>query len=105
MPGTSDTPQVHRREFINGRWTAPAPGQTTEIASILVQVKPERLDSAVRAIQALPGAQIYSRDAKGKLVVVLEADDTGAIGTILNRISLMPDVLTAALVFHGTDSG
>jgi nitrate reductase NapD len=74
-----------------------------EIASILVQARPERLEAAARAIEILPGAQIYSRDPKGKLVVVIEASDVGVIGTTLNAISMMPEVLTAALVFQGTD--
>ena len=73
----------------------------SEIASILVQARPERLDEAAQAIEALPGTQIYSRDPKGKLVVVIEASDVGSIGATLNTISLMPNVLTAALVFHG----
>lgn len=98
---------LDRREFINGHWTvreaAAGGGESAEIASLLVQTRPERLDSAVAAIEALPGAQVFSRDPKGKLVVVLEAPEVGAIGTMLNTISLMPDVLTAALVFHGTD--
>jgi nitrate reductase NapD len=106
MAGASHLPDVDRREFINGRWTVrtASDGPSTEIASILVQVRPERLDAAAGAIEALPATQIYSRDPKGKLVVVIEASDVGAIGTTLNQISLMPDVLTAALVFHGTDS-
>ena len=97
---------VDRRKFINGRWTTrtgDSPPGSTEIASILVQTKPEWLDAAARAIEALPGTQIYSRDPKGKLVVVIEAPDVGSIGATLNAISLMPDVLTAALVFQGTD--
>ena len=103
-----ESPQrdLDRREFLNGRWQAgvgePA---VSEIASILVQARPERLDAAARAIEALPGTQIYSRDPKGKLVVVIEAADVGGIGATLNTISLMPNVLTAALVFHGTDEG
>jgi periplasmic nitrate reductase NapD len=76
-----------------------------EIASILVQARPEKLDAVARAIEALPGTQIYSRDPKGKLVVVIEARDVGSIGTTLNTISSLPHVLTAALVFHGTDDG
>jgi periplasmic nitrate reductase NapD len=101
------TSEVDRREFINGRWRTRAgePGAAAEIASILVQAKPERLDAAALAIEAMPGTQIYSRDPKGKLVVVIEASDVGSIGSALNTISLMPDVLTAALVFHGTDAG
>jgi len=99
---------LDRREFINGQWTRPAADKRdapAEIASILVQARPERLDAAVRAIEALPDTQIYSRDPKGKLVVVIEALDVGRIGTTLNTISMMPEVLTAALVFHGTDEG
>ena len=98
---------VDRRKFINGRWADANsdPPNSVEIASILVQARPERLDAVACAVEALPGAQIYSRDPKGKLVVVLEARDVGSIGTALNRISMLPDVLTAALVFHGTDVG
>jgi nitrate reductase NapD len=99
---------LDRRAFLNGRWTrletqsASAP---SEIASILVQTKPERLDAAAGAIEMLPGAQIYSRSPKGKLVVVIEALDVDGIGATLNTISMMPEVLTAALVFHATDDG
>ena len=103
MPRTPGIPDVDRREFINGRWTASGVPPSFEIASILVQARPERLDAAAHAIEALPGTQIYSRDPRGKLVVVIEASDVGALGTALNQISLMPDVLTAALVYHGTD--
>ena len=100
------TSEVDRRDFLNGRWPARVDDRATvEIASILVQVRPERLNATAAAIETLPGAQIYSSDLKGKLVVVLEAADTGAIGTALNTISQMPQVLTAALVFHGTDEG
>jgi nitrate reductase NapD len=98
---------VDRRKFMNGGWVNPAnerPEATIEIASILVQTRPERLDAAARAIEALPGTQIYSRDPKGKLVVVIEAADTGSIGATLNVISTLPHVLTASLVFQGTDT-
>jgi nitrate reductase NapD len=97
---------VDRRQFLNAHWTvrdgAPASG-SFDVASVLVQARPERLDAVAAAITALPGAQIYGRDAKGKLVVVLEADDAGGIGATLSAMSLLPDVLTASLVFHGTD--
>jgi len=104
MPRTVPEQNVDRRDFLGGRWTAGGPASDSfEVASILVQARPERLDAAARAIENLAGAQIYGRDAKGKLVVVVEAADVGSIGETLNAISLLPDVLTAALVFHGTD--
>jgi nitrate reductase NapD len=97
---------VDRRKFINGRWAINVHEKpnTVEIASILVQTRPQRLDAVAAKIEALPGAQIYSRDPKGKLVVVIEAPDTGTVGATLNAISSMPHVLTAALVFQGSDA-
>jgi periplasmic nitrate reductase NapD len=99
---------VDRREFVNGEWAAHAldtANTACEIASLLVQARPERLDAVARGIEALPGAQIYSRDPRGKLVVVIEASDVGGIGAVLNTVSQMSDVLNAALVFEGTDDG
>jgi nitrate reductase NapD len=106
MTQKSLPPEVGRRQFLSGGWRSLEGGSTTpttEIASILVQARPDRLEAAAVSIERVPGAEIYSRDARGKLVVVIEASDVGAIGTALNTISLMPDVLTAALVFHGSD--
>jgi periplasmic nitrate reductase NapD len=108
MRDSQKTGDVNRRRFINGHWATRAVKQspnTVEIASVLVQTRPERLETAARAIEALPGAQIYSRDPKGKLVVVIEAADTGSVGATLNVISSLPHVLTASLVFQGTDTG
>lgn len=102
---TLPTHRVARRDFLHGRWADDAlqpPGGIFEVASILVQVRPERLDQAAAAIEALAGAQIYTRDVRGKLVVVVEASGSDRIGTTLNTISLLPGVLTAALVFHAT---
>jgi len=106
MTSTAPTQRVGRRDFLHGKWgndPAHPAGAAFEIASILVQARPERLDEVASAIEALPGTQIYSRDARGKLVVVVEASGTDRIGATLNTISLLPGVLTAVLVFHGTD--
>ena len=106
MADTPLTSHLDRRKFINGRWTMRGAGETSEtaeIASILVQARPERMDAAIHAIGAMAGTEIHSSDPRGKFVVIIEATDVGTIGTTLNQISLMPDVLTAALVFHGTD--
>ena len=59
---------------------------------------------AEATIAALPGCEVHARDPKGKLVVVIEAATTGAIGSTLNTIALLPDVLSAALVFHASDT-
>ena len=48
--------------------------------------------------------EIYGRDPVGKLVVVVDAADAGALGSTLNTIALLPDVYTASLVFHAIDA-
>jgi periplasmic nitrate reductase NapD len=98
---------VDRRAFLTGRLrtarvVAPPGG---EIASILVQARPERLAGVESAITALDGCEIYGRDPKGKLVVVIDSADGSALGTTLNTIALLPDVYSASLVFHAIDAG
>ena len=99
---------IDRRTLITGRLLTAdriitPPGG--EIASILVQVQPERLARAEAAIAALAGCEIHGRDPRGKLVVVVDAPDPGSLGTTLNTIAALPDVYSASLVFHAIDAG
>jgi nitrate reductase NapD len=100
-------PTIDRRSLITGRLlnadriVAPPGG---EIASILVQARPERLASVETAIVALDGCEVYGRDPIGKLVVVVDAPDAGTLGATLNTIALLPDVYSASLVFHAIDA-
>jgi periplasmic nitrate reductase NapD len=98
---------IGRRALITGRLLNPnrviaPPGG--EIASILVQARPERLGDVEAAILALQGCEIYGRAPKGKLVVVVDAPDAGSLGTTLNQLALLPDVYSASLVFHAIDA-
>jgi nitrate reductase NapD len=100
-------PMLDRRALIRGRVVDPdklitLPG--AEIASVLVQARPERLADVEAEIAALEGCEVHARDARGKLVVVIEASNAGAIGSTLNTIALLPNVFSAALVFHANDS-
>lgn len=99
---------IDRRAVITGRVltadlaVAPPGG---EIASILVQARPDRLGDVEAAILALPGCEIFGRDVCGKLVVVVDAPYAGSLGTTLNTIALLPHVHAASLVFHAVDAG
>jgi periplasmic nitrate reductase NapD len=100
-------PTIDRRALLTGRLlntdgVITPPGG--EIASILVQARPERLGEVEAAIVALDGCEIYGRDPLGKLVVVVDAPDAGALGTTLNTIALLPDIYSASLVFHAIDA-
>ena len=99
---------LNRRALITGRAltaerVVTPPGG--EIASILVQARPERLDEVEAAILHLAGCEIHGRDPRGKLVVVVDAPDAGSLGSTLNTIALLPHVHSASLVFHAIDAG
>jgi nitrate reductase NapD len=99
---------VNRRSLITGRVLGhnpvPAP-PGGEIASILVQARPEQLADVETEIARLGGCEICGRDARGKLIVVADVPDAGALGVILNTIALLPHVYSASLVFHAIDAG
>lgn len=105
--GSLNTAKLNRRALITGRMLSadrivPPPGY--EIASILVQARPDRLADVEAEITVLPGCEIHGRDPRGKLVVVTEAPDAGSLGTILNTIQSLPHVYSAALVFHAIET-
>lgn len=99
---------IDRRSLITGkvlavdRVIAPPDG---EIASVIVQVRPDRLADVEAAILALAGCEVHGRDTRGKLIVVVDAADAGALGSTLNTIALLPHVYSASLVFHAIDTG
>lgn len=100
----------HRRQFIRGQWISQtaqsaAHRTTPEIASVLVQARPERLGAVESAVAAIAGVEIAQRDARGKLVVLLDSSAGAPIGETLTTLTLMPDVISATLVFHGMDVG
>jgi nitrate reductase NapD len=98
---------IDRRALITGRVITADRGIVSpggEIASILVQARPERLDDVEAAILALPGCEIHGRDIRGKLIAVVDAPDAGSLGSTLNTIALLPHVLAASLVFHAIDA-
>jgi nitrate reductase NapAB chaperone NapD len=81
-----------RRDFLRGSWGSGGPAET---ATILVQVRPERLDSVAHAVGAIDGIVIRSRDPRGRLTVAIDAT---AIGPTLSALGDLPDVLSTNLL-------
>ncbi|KWV60459.1 nitrate reductase [Bradyrhizobium macuxiense] len=99
---------INRRALITGRALSVDPVAVPpggEIASILVQVRPEQLQDVEASIAAFPGCEVHGRDVRGKLVVVVEALGAGSLGSTLNAIAALPHVYSASLVFHAIDAG
>jgi periplasmic nitrate reductase NapD len=91
-----------RRALLKGRLT-PRPTRTgtpaVHISSAFVTVLPDLRDDIVRRLAALPGVEIHHAESF-KIVVVLEAEDAGAIGGRLAEIATWTGVLSANMVFE-----
>ena len=70
------------------------------ISSMVVQARPDGLQSVKNNIEALPGAEIHGESDSGKLVVVLESDHETHITETIDRISHFDHVLSTTLVYH-----
>ena len=81
-----------RRGFLRGAWGSGGPAET---ATIVIQVRPERLDTAAHAVGAIDGIVIRSRDPRGRLTVAIDAT---AIGPTLSALGDLPDVLSPNLL-------
>jgi nitrate reductase NapD len=76
----------------------PAPA-TVHISSAAVSVLPAYIDDVVRQIAGMPGIEVHYR-SDTKIVIVIEAPDSGTIGSQLAEIAGLPGVLSANMVFE-----
>jgi nitrate reductase NapD len=91
-----------RRALLKGKLTS-RPASEAEsavhISSAVLSVLPNRREEILKRLSALPGVEIHHAESF-KVVVVLEADDAGAIGSLLAEIATWNGVLAANMVFE-----
>ena len=75
------------------------PEASIHISSAVVSVLPDRRDEVLRALEALPGVEVHQRDAS-KIVIVMEAVESGILGGRLAEIATWQGVLSANMVFE-----
>jgi nitrate reductase NapD len=75
---------------------------TIHISSAVVSVLPDRRDEVLRNLAALADIEVHHVDTS-KIVIVMEAADSGAIGGRLAEIACWPGVLSANMVFEQID--
>ena len=69
------------------------------ISSAVVSVLPDRRDEVLRALAAMPDVEIHQCDTR-KIVIVMEAAESGIIGSRLAEIACWQGVLSANMVFE-----
>jgi periplasmic nitrate reductase NapD len=72
---------------------------TIHISSAVVSVLPEWRDEVLNALAQLPGLEVHQHDDR-KIVIVMEAADSGNLGGRLAEIACWQGVLSANMVFE-----
>ena len=73
------------------------------ISSMIVQTRPEQITDLKSRLATIDGAEVTAEDAKGKLIVVLEADTDRQLADTMQMIGEIPGVLGVNLVFHHSE--
>ena len=70
------------------------------ISSLVVRCLPQRLETVMAAVAALPDVEIHGSDPRGRFVVLLESEsDTKLIDTI-RKIEEVAGVINTSMVYH-----
>ena len=75
---------------------------TVHISSAVVSVLPDHRDNVLHMLDAMPGVETHQRDAS-KIVIVMEAAESGTLGVRLAEIAPWQGVLSANMVFEQVD--
>ena len=75
---------------------------TIHISSAVVSVLPLHRDEVLRRLAAMPGVETHQRNAS-KVVIVMEATESGILGGRLAEIATWQGVLSANMVFEQVD--
>lgn len=70
------------------------------IASFIVYVQPDRMDSLIALLGQWPDTDISHRDAAGKFILVNECDSYDGLNRLMAHLHDQPGVLNVALVSH-----
>jgi periplasmic nitrate reductase NapD len=73
--------------------------QQIHISSAVVSVLPHHRDEVLRSLTALPDVEVHHND-RSKIVIVMEATESGILGGRLADIASWQGVLSANMVFE-----
>lgn len=74
------------------------------VSSAIVNARPGDAGRVRAGLAALPGVEIHAESPEGRLIVTIESDDEASNVATYERISQLEGVLSAAMVYHQTES-
>lgn len=70
------------------------------ICGVLVHTRPGREQEVAAAVLGLGGTEVHAATEDGRLVVTVEDRDEALTGETVLQLHRLPDVLSAAIVYH-----
>ncbi|MFT6580423.1 MAG: nitrate reductase NapD [Alphaproteobacteria bacterium] len=70
------------------------------IVSLLVQVRPERIDAVTAILAGRESVEIHGSDPQGKIIVTVESGSDRRLLDTISWIEATPGVIAAPLVYH-----
>ena len=74
------------------------------ISSAIVNARPGGVAIVQAGLATLPGVEVHGISPEGKLIVTIETEDDASNVATYERIGQLDGVLSAAMVFHQTES-
>ncbi len=100
--------EIDRRKFLTGEIlpergvVSARPQRFFHISSAVVTARPEQCSEIARLISAMPDTEVRAVEGS-KIVVVMEGESSGEIGSRLTTMALMDGVFSANMVFEQID--
>ena len=74
------------------------------ISSAIIHAHPGDIAVVQAGLAALAGVEVHAVAPEGKLIVTIETDDDGSNVATYEEIGRLQGVMSAAMVFHQTES-
>ena len=74
------------------------------ISSLVVQLRPERLEAVSAWCNALDKTEVHATDPRGILILVLEASGQREIMDVIDRLREEDGVIDVSMVYHHVES-
>ncbi len=94
IPPQSANPR--RRDLLTARFSQ----ASLQIASLMVQARPEKIDGLTPILNNLKGVEVHNTNNAGKMILSIEAASDRDLLARITEIEKADGVITASLVYH-----
>ena len=74
------------------------------ISSAIIHVLPGNVAIVQAGLATLVGVEVHGISSEGKMIVTIETEDEGSNADTYQRIGQLDGVMSAAMVYHQTES-